>query len=114
MWVSVYKDYLSDHILKCKANDVPFNKYALPQELLLQNALRSALKDVKTAISDVVDQKATLQDDDLCRTLAVGTSTHQHSLVLEGGPPIYVGEKEERIKGRGTGRGREGRNVNAR
>ena len=39
-----------------------------------------------------------------CRTLAVGTSTHQRRLVLEGGAPIYVGEKEERIKEIGSGR----------
>ena len=30
---------------------------------------------------------------------SVGTRTHQRSLVLEGGPPIYFGEREEKDKG---------------
>ncbi|PXF40891.1 hypothetical protein BWQ96_09384 [Gracilariopsis chorda] len=68
VWKLVYKDYLDDGKAKCEIAGVQFDK-DVPQERTLQNALRSALDDVQTGVSDVPGQQCDLQNDDLMQKL---------------------------------------------
>ncbi|PXF47461.1 hypothetical protein BWQ96_02792 [Gracilariopsis chorda] len=68
VWKLVYKDYLDDGKAKCEIAGVQFDK-DVPQERTLQNALRSALDDVKTGVSDGPGQLCALQNDDLMQKL---------------------------------------------
>ncbi|PXF40369.1 hypothetical protein BWQ96_09925 [Gracilariopsis chorda] len=68
VWKLVYKDYLDDGKAKCEIAGVQFDK-DVPQERTLQNALRSALDDVQTEVSDRPGQLCALQNDDLMQKL---------------------------------------------
>lgn len=68
VWKSVYKDYLNDMRLKAEAATEKIDEAKLPGERTLQDALRAALNEIGTGVSDDAAAKeghATMQSEDL-------------------------------------------------
>ncbi|PXF42844.1 hypothetical protein BWQ96_07438 [Gracilariopsis chorda] len=68
VWKLVYKDYSDDGKAKCEIAGVQFDK-DMAQERTLQNALRSALDDVQTGVSDAPGQLCALKNEELMQKL---------------------------------------------